>query len=129
MGIEAINRVIGEILASKNPNVVSTTLHGLDINNPLNEKKNRDVESDEEGEDVKVDKSCPTSGNGLSTPNDQMLKYIEKIKADINNSKELKNFPAQEYFNSSSVLADFLRQFVLVWRPHLLIVGGLSDYK
>jgi hypothetical protein len=134
MGIEAINIVIGEILASKNPNVVSTTLHGLDINNPLNEKplnerKNRDVDSDEEEGDVKVDKKCPTCGNGLSTPNDQMLKYIEKIKADIINSKELKNFPAQEYFHSSSVLSDFLQQFVLVWRPHLLIFGGLASLR
>jgi hypothetical protein len=128
MGIEVINIVIGEILTSQNPTVISTTLHGLDINNPLNEEKNRGVDSDEEEGDVK-DKKCPTCANGLSTPNDQMLQFIQKVKKDIIDSKELKNFPAQEYFNSSSVLFDFLRQFILVWRPHLLILGGLASLR
>jgi hypothetical protein len=131
MGIEAINVVIREILTSENPNVVSTTLHGLNIDNPLNKRKdvNRDVDSDEDEEVDEIEKNCPKCGKGLGLPNDQMVKYIAQITKDIKDSKEMKNFPEQEYFNHLSKLEDFTRQFVLVWRPHLIIFGGLNSLR
>jgi hypothetical protein len=131
MGIEAINVVIKEILTSKNPNVVSTTLHGLNIDNPLNKRKdvNRDVDSDEEEEVDEIEKKCPECGKGLGLPNDQMVKYIAQIIKDITDSKEMKKFPEQEYFNHLSKLEDYTRQFVLVWRPHLILFGGLNSFR